>query len=112
MSPIPVSMRCGHGGKTKDQTGKFSEPAGEKVALHLRHSGLGLEFGTKASNAFGAGVWHPAKSRAKKFVLLPTFQAEADGFLVELMKFLRRLHPFSQSLGQSVALASLDTRPM
>jgi hypothetical protein len=53
--------------------------APEKKLLCRHYQRLIFEFRPEPADAFGAGARHPAKTGAKKFVLLFTFQAEAEG---------------------------------
>ena len=80
--------------------------------LRFRHRRLVFEFRAKSANALGAGARHPAKTGAKKFVLLFTFQAETAGFLIELAKFPGGFHSFGKVLGKGAALASGHTDAM
>ena len=66
---------------------------------------LSFEFRPESADAFGACARVPAKTSAQELVLLFTFQAEAEGFFVEMAKFPGGFHPFGKSFGKGGALA-------
>ena len=71
-----------------------------------------LKFRPESADAFGACAWIPAKTRAKKFVLLVTFQAEPESFFVELPKFHGIFHFLGLSFGKNRALTPVDANAM
>src|ERR1017187_10424061 len=76
------------------------------VLFRFFHRPPVLEFCTEPADAFGACAWVPAKTRAKKFVLLVTLQAETERFFVELPKFHGIFHFLGLSFGKGRTLAS------
>jgi hypothetical protein len=78
--------------------------------LCLLHSPPVLEFRPESADVFWACARYPAKTSAEEFVLLLTFQADAEGFFVEMAKFLGGFHPFGKSFGKGGALTPGDAR--
>ena len=84
MSPIPVSKR--------------------RNLPRLRHRRFVLEFRAESADAFWACARIPVKTNAQELVLFFTFQAAAEGFVVEVGKFLGGFHPVGKVFGQGGAL--------
>ena len=69
-------------------------PCPKRELLRFVHQAPVVEFRPESAEAFRACSRHPTKTSAEEFVLLFTFQAEAEGFLVKAAKFLGGFHPF------------------
>ena len=88
---------------------RAAKNSGRTLPLFL-HRPPDLEFRPESADAFWAGARHPAKTRAEEFVLCFAFEAAAEGFFVEMAKFLGVSHPFGKSFGKGGPLTTGDAR--
>lgn len=82
------------------------------VLFRFFHRPPVLEFRPEPADAFGACAWIPSETGAEKFVLFFTFQAELEGFFVELPKFHGIFHFLGLSFGKNRALTPVDANAM